>query len=429
MSLNTKEREQLALLDKIFPGGAENFRGTEKPRHGDKTADIASVREGKADLEDLPWMLHENRGHARRMLNNYRENAYDRSNPQHVKEFASLLKAVAADTMAGEGRESKASRELASYREFELTNWVMATPFALSAFQAVNLSADELPLIKRPRTRNLQRFTVRAMGQDGGARMDQWRTTLSAETLEMEMIATDRIQYPLIDLQQGNVNQLDYIQTELTYDMEMKIDVMALAAIDASKTTSGLRDLLSVAPLIDPLNIPDKNYLDLSGSDPGVLTIAKMKTILNHLALFGAVGDAEHAVRIQTIMLSPQNLRDSWDFVSLVMNSFNGTTDVKPINTVPSAVRDSIYQTGMFTSAWGYNWNWTPNGRISKGRMYVFTDKPLGWMFTKSEFDKVIEWKDDPDHIEQNMGEIMYRRALTFVVPDLWKYRILIIDL
>lgn len=405
-------------LESKYPGDASQIKilGASAPH-----IELANVRKGKKKLADLGWIPTENAEILDARLEMANANKFDRSKKEDREELSKLI--------AESYHNPERARELNAYRVFELTNDVLASPFALSAFQSINLSADELPMIMRPQSFLYNRFTVRSIGQDGGAKQDQWRTTGAAETMEVELISTDKIEYPLYDIQTGNINVFDDINRKLQYDLEMHIDKLAQDNIDSAAMTSGLRDLLNVHPLIDETNIPDTNYLNLNTLFPGnagKLTIQKLKYILNHIAMFGSVGGADEQFSLASIILSPQNIRDPWDFTDLTYET--APNAVLPKDTVPTPTRESIYNTGMFTSAWGFNFNWMPNPRISKGRMYAMTNKPIGWLFTKTEFDKVLRW-EGPDQVEYNYGQVLMQRCLKFVMPDLWRSRILIIDL
>lgn len=414
----TKDRQARSEANRAFPGDGSMVART--------IPTMADVRNGSAEIASVPWVLPINREIFQRRQTTLRENRFDRSNPDHVREYANLIRSSYQNPAA--------AAELASYRTFELTNDIMASPFALSAFQDINLSADELPLLTFPRSRNLQRFTVRSQSLDGGARSAQWIPGKAISQIEMEMLASDKVEYTIWDLQQGNVSAVDDINRELNYDFDMKIDGLALAQVQAAKTVSGLRALLSIHPLVVQANIPDTNYLDLTNVSFGVantFTIERMKAVLNHIALFGAA-EPSQALSISNIILSPQNMRDPWDYVSLVSGYDSSATfgANNPKNTVPNSVRESIFSGGMLTSAWGYNWSWQPNSQIAKGKMYVFTNQPLGWRFTKSEFDKIISYdaSNSPQHAEHNIGEVMLQKAMVFYIPDLWKYRTIEVD-
>lgn len=372
-------------------------------------------------LRAIPWMLPLNQRKVATEQANARHNSFDwRNNADHRERFSKLIRTSAE--RSDEGLRTRL--ELNAYRQFELLRDMFAIPFAMAPFQAINLSADELPLIVFPKAR--QYFEVRFIGQDGGARQDMWRDEKSVEQHEMRSISTDKIEFPLIDIQQGNVNRQTDINAQLRFDMEMKFDKLAQDTIDAAETNSGLRDLLNLHPLIVAANIPDKNHLDLTATLPGVLTLAKWKTILSHINSFGPGIDPDRSIAINSVIMSPQNIRDQWDYVSLV-SGFSGGDEVEPVDTLPTSVRDNIFSTGMMNSAWGYTWTTMPNARLDVGRLYVFTNQPLGWFFTKTDFDQLLVW-DGPDQQEENLGQIVWKRVYQFVVPSLWKHRIVIVD-
>ena len=430
------QRETLELAQRYAEAnlkGNGNIKAMQ--RFGNMTSEVSAiskVRDGQLNVTDLSFVNPDetNRRELASRLEILREGRFDRHNPEDRQRYADLLKAA-----GNADRENwQPMRELADYRAFELNYDIMASPWALAPFQQVNLQSNELPLITIPRSRNLQRFNVYSISIDGESERDQWRSTKDIVQMEMEMISTDKIRYSLYDLQTGDINESDAIEKELRYDLDMKVDELALAQIDAGETASGLRSILSLHPKIVAANIPDANYLDLSGVDTaGELSVGKLRTIIAHIAQFGSVGMADEQFQISNIQISPQNLQDPWNFVSMVSgwDSTAGTIEADPRNTVPEGVREQIYNTGMFTNAWGYNFSWTPNPQLAKGRMYIFTNKPIGWLFTKTEFDKMLQWDDrvHPDYAERNYGEMMFRKTIKFYCPDLWKQRYLIVDL
>jgi hypothetical protein len=422
---NAHERRKLKEIDQRFPGQSVEGR----PVMPDK--DIASIREmrndgnAEVDTEHLTWMLGCNRRKVAREYASAHEGRFHwRTNEKDRNELMSLLKKSYMD--------QKVSAEIAQYRNFEITSDLLAMPFALGAFQSINLSADELPMIITPKAR--QYFQVRYIGQDGGPHQDQWRTTKSAENIEMNMLSTDKIEYPLMDLQQGDVNAFSVINEQLRFDMEMKIDDLALQNLDSGKVVSGLKALLNIHPLINQANLPDTNYLDLTNTGTygtaNTWTLPRLKALLDHISKWGFGFDPDGAITIQSMIMSPQNARDSWDYVDLVSgyNSANALVD-SPTNTIPSSMRENIMSTGgMIQSGWGHSWTTQYNARLAKGRAYVFTNQPVGWFFTKSEWDKTIEWKDHPDFVDQNIGQVVQKKTARFYMPSLWAYRYVIID-
>ena len=419
-------RKHVQRLNSVMPDSKKNviFRAS-NPDHeiANLRAQVARGGDAPIDTSALGWMLPCNRDKLARELAHVRGGRYDwRNNKSDREELIGKIKASADD--------AEVAKEVADYRKFELTSDLLATPFALAPFQSINLSGDELPQIITPKTR--QYFSVGYIGQDGGTRHDQWRTTRSATEIEMRLASTPKVEYPLIDLQQGSVTEFDKINAQLRWDMEYKIDGFALQALNAGLMETGIKALLNIHPDIDQTVIPDGNVLDLTDvptyGAAHVWTITRMKAMLDHFARWGYNFDPDGPISLQTMIMSPGNARDSWDYVDLVSgyDSSGSFKENQPTRTVTTGQRESIMQTGgLLQSAWGYNWQTQFQPRVVKGEAWCFTNQPVGWYFTKSEWDKVIEWKDTPEAVEQNIGAIMYRKALQFYMPQLWAYRYL----
>ncbi len=405
---------------KLNPRAKENTEESIRMCPFPNGRELASLRQHRdGDMASLPYILDCNIPYQNQLLTEMAATDYDMKDVADQKELSKRIKESANDPVK--------EKELADFRKFTFSSDIMPSPFALSMFQVVDLAEDENPMIETPRSRNLQRFTVRTMSYDGTTLMNQWRTTKDALTLELETLATEKVSYQLIDIRQGNISAYNDVNTELKFDMDMKIDSLARAGADAAATASGLRALLNLHPAIVAANLPDKNYLDLSGVDvSGVLSIGKLKTILDYVALLTSAFPQE-GLQLRSVFMSPQNLRDAWDFTSLV-SGLDGVAPTAPKDTVPSSVRDQIFATGGFMNAWGFKMNWVPN---AQGKMYFTFNKPIGWCFTKRSLDRILKWDESNsmDHAEANYGELMYKKVMAFYRPDLWKYRILVVQL
>lgn len=422
-------------IDAIKKLGEQQFPGNNcsvMPNSGMATelSSIYDVRNGSLSPSSLAFALPQNRQELASLLQARKNGRFDLHNTDDRKTFSAFLK-KAANARLDDAESAKAWTELSEYRKFEFQTDILASPWALAAFQIVNLKDDELPLIIYPRSRNLQRFTVMSVSIDGQATRDQWISAKDMLQVEMEMLSTPRVRYRLMDLQTGDVNEYSAIQRELQYDMDMKIDDLAKTNIDAIAMTSGLRDLLSIDSRIPVANIPDANSLDLSGVDTaGELSIGKLKSILAHLSMFQYAGGALEPFTISNIQISPQNISDIWDFVSLV-SGIDANYPQLPADTVPDSVREQVFRTGTFTNAWGHTFSLTPNPRLAKGAMYVFTTQPVGWALQKPGMDKVLNWDErvSPTYAEENYGETLMRKAFKIFMPDSWRQRICIVTL
>ncbi len=403
------------LLDSALPGGKIQAMPL-------VNSEIADFREGRTVLGGVPWMLP---GNAVEIANFLEATKGEVLNRRDAKD-REILKQLLINSLTN----NFAAGELAAYRQFEIIRDILATPFALGAFQAVPLADDELPLIVRPQTQ--QHFNVRYTGQDGGLRSSQWTTTRSVSSMEMRTIATDKVAYPLHDIQLGNIQESDKVNAAVRFDLEMKLDTEAKAAIDDLQIDSGLRDLLTLHPLLIAANFPDKNHLDLSDTDEfgdaHVLTLARLKAILAHISSLSVQElGPEGSLSIRSMLISPQNVRDQWDYVNLVSCIEDGPTPIDPKLTVPTGVREQIFSTGTMNSAWGYKWATVPNARMDIGRLYVFMNKPIGWYFTKPKMDRLLKW-DSPDLQLANENYVAMTKVIQFATVEEWAHRIVIVD-
>ncbi len=437
-------RDHIAMLNSSFGGSRPQMMAS--PR--DMESELASARRfcqnrtqnaGRRCTADFNFMLREN---AEKKVEEIELASSERFDWRRDKEDRESLKALYAK--AYEGNDKQAMQELCAYRQFELEAELLALPFALGLFQEVNLSNDELPMMLYPYAENY--FTVKWLGQNGGAHQAQWKNrTRSIEGLELKQLSTPKVEYSLFDFREGDLNQAQSINDRLRYAMEWKIEGEARAALDANTFTSGLRDAVQLDPHIDPDNIPDSNYLDLSDPSygtPGVLTLIRLKAILNHMALWQANTSPTGPIQMKSMIMSPQNRRDAWDWVDIVTgfdssakswhddgNLGPGGQD-NPQNVVTAQMKDQIFSTGNhISSAWGFNWENQYNSQLGRGRIYITTNKPVGWYFTKTGMDRTITWDNEPDNIEKNQGQTMFTKVLNFFMPDLWACNMLIVDL
>ena len=396
---------------------------------------VRRARNGEFPLSAVPYVLECNKradGDLMRESASVRDSLFNLHDRAQRKEYSDRIKAA----FTGDQR-SEAARELAAYREFQILNDIMASPWALAAFQAVTLMDDEMPLLDFPMSRLHNRFKVKSISDAGRPTEAMWGSTRDMQQLDIGEITTPLVRYSTRNLQEGDINELNRIQQQLAYEMDMGIDKLARANIDANVVASGLQDDLNIHEDIVLDNIPDLNFLDLSGVGdpvaPGVLTIEKLKMILIHILKFGTAGDGDRPFTISNMQVSPENVQDSWDFIDLVSGwDTSATQDTwNPAMTIPVEARAEIFRTGSLTQAWGQAWTNTPNPQIEKGIMYVFTTEPVGWVFYKPSNDVILNYdeRNDPNYALERIGETMARKACSFYIPSSWRRRFLKVQL
>jgi len=302
---------------------------------------------------------------------------------------------------------------------------VLAHLFALAFFQNTTLGEGDWPIVHNEKRDGKMRTTY--LGESGGTPKKQWIDRRSHTSYLVEKFTTNEVEYQLFDLQTGNVSAVDKVIAELSYELNLGIDKLARAVMDAGETNSGLRAQLNLHPDIVVANIPDTNHLDLNSVDTaGKASVEKFKRILDHFERFASDVEIDgQPLQIRTIYMSSVNKRDMWDFADLVAGYNLAGAVQDPSKTVPGDVRGEIWRSGRLESLFGYQFNIVTRNTIAEGRMYVGTNKPIGWYFNKPSMSNV--WRDEDRR--RNKGSAAMERVHLFVMPDVWKYRYLTVDL
>ena len=417
------------IASQFAAGREENF-SISAPPSGTKTLqEIASVAPGERKYENCMGLLPGNASRYNELASRMATESFDLSDRSEREAYSNLLKASCDPR---DNVRQKASAELANYRIFRLECDSTATPFASSAYLSVSLNDDEMPLFEIPVSNHLNHFNVSCIGPDGSPKRCQWRTGGDCKLADLDILSSCRVEYSEKDLRTGDINEEANIEARLREDMDFKIEDLAEKNLEGCIMKEGLRDICNLHPKIDASNIPDANYYDLNFLFPGnkcKMTVEKLRFILAHFVMFQSIPTRDGACTINSIYMSPHNTTDPWCFTD-----HKCCNDGSPSNsneTVPEGVRDQIFASGSFTSMYGFSFPWIPNACIPKGRLYIFTNKPVGWHFTKSCFDRILR-QDGTTNFEyalNNMGELVYQRSCSFYSPDLWKHRMLIIDL
>jgi len=273
-------------------------------------------------------------------------------------------------------------------------------------------------------------FTVTKLGQNGGAPKKQVVERQTNLQILMERLVTPEYEFPLYNLQVGKEEELENAQKRITYELALKLDFLAKAIIDATVKTSGLRATLNLHPSIQSANIPDANDLDLSGVNTATKwDVEKFKRVLDYVARFTAdTSDDLGDLRVKAFFIPSPNLRDIWDFVSLV-SAYDGTSGnppsgvvADPKNTVPSEERLAIYRSGKLEQMFGYKFAIVPRNTLVSGsnnQNYVSTNLPIGYFWTKPSQDSVV-LDNSPKMQKANKNSIFMSKTIQMAAMSEW---------
>ena len=325
------------------------------------------------------------------------------------------------------GKSSASAQELATDRVYTIDQEVRAHTWASSFFEMAELEDDELPVIVHDGP-DSNKYNVKYLGENNGAIQKQWFPTRSHNLYYMKQISTEEIEYKYRSLQVGDVREYERVNNRARYELVLKEDQECKALLDASKKASGLRSTLNLHSSIVAANFPVKNYWDLSSADAGTLTLDKLKTIVKYFLPF--TGDTQEdgtPLVIRNMFISPQNIPDIWDFVSLV-SAVSGTGENDPKNTIPDQERLAIYQNGSLRNAFGQPVNLIPRNTLAKGEIYVSTNKPAGYYWSKPNMaDYILD--NTPAMHKKNKESLTMSEVIQMAIPDEWIHHFMIVQL
>jgi hypothetical protein len=322
-------------------------------------------------------------------------------------------------------------RAMAAARLQVIGRFVLAHTWAGSFVDVVNLADNEQPVV-RTRTTPTGHQWVHWVAQNGGARKHRIPADETDTVFRMKKLTTREIEYPVApDINTGAdfLGRLADAQARAAYEMGLLLDADCKALLDAAALSSGLRATLDLHPSIVAASIPDINSMALSGvGTSGTMDIEKLKRILEYAVLFSQ--DAEEdgqPLTIRAIYLSTLQLRDWWDFTSLVSNTDGSVNDGK--DTIPAGAVDEVFRTGKITQAFGQSFTLIPRNTIAKGTMYVAMNKPAGTMWVKPGMDVAEDIPQSRVQFDEGLRSWRMSKVVQLTLHSPYTYRFLKVTL
>lgn len=315
-------------------------------------------------------------------------------------------------------------QEVADAVRYRVNTDVLAHMFGLSFLQRVSLGPSDWPVIETDKRDKHYRCTI--LGEDGNPRKKQRVIRRAHDTQHMRKVSTEEVEYPLMSIQTGDVNEVERVRAELTYELGLILDQAATALIWAARLATGLRATLDLHPSIVAANIPDANYMDMSGTNSGVLTVAKMKLILAYFDAFASDVELDGApLEVQTMFMPASLKRDIWDFVSIVSGYAAGTVP-NPEDTIPQNMREGIWTSNRLNNLFGHPVNIVTRNTISAPYIFISTNKPAGFWWEKPSMDRVVI-NNSAEMENKNQNSMKMHKVVSAVVPEEWTYRFVIV--
>ena len=288
----------------------------------------------------------------------------------------------------------------------------------LEAFEYIPLAKDQQPVLY---TEQDQSYSVKVIAQMGGIAQDQWANADAVNNYQPYIYNTDLIFYPLMSPVSGDLNVSDRQNARLAHEMKVKIDTDLWTLWDAifgifPTGTYVLDSRVSSAGVI-----PTSNLLDESSE--GAITLAVMKNVLKLLLRLGRT--------IRTIYVSPLDLPDTWDWVSVV-SGYTGSGFIEdPKQTVDPTTRREIITNGPVNNLFGYRINWKPLNTLATGKFYVATDQPAGKFYHKPDYDRVdfFSRKECRTMGKDNMEGLDMSQTAFMLIPAPYRMNSIRVDL
>jgi hypothetical protein len=318
------------------------------------------------------------------------------------------------------------AQELSAERVYKIQSDALAQAFALGFFKTETLGKGDWPTFK---IRNRDKYyNIYYLGQDGGHPKKQRVIRQTFDSVLMIQLTTPEVDWEWRSLQVGDWDEYQRVNSELRYELNLKLDVNATSMLDNGVVASGLRSRLNLHSSIVAANIPDKNYYDLSGEPvAGKLSVEKLKQIIDYAVRYTSDVEIDGPLQIGSIFCSSTNLRDLFDMVDLV-SIVSGTGINDPVDTIPVSARNQIFQSGTLNKFFGHPINLVACNRIESGKLYVSTNKPAGILFHKPEYDGFI-YDNTPAMHRQNKESLVISTVVQFYMPEPWTYRYMKVQL
>jgi len=263
---------------------------------------------------------------------------------------------------------------IAAYR---INTDVMPDMMGAAFFSMEMLGDDEFPEILAT---HRQEHTCDYIGESGGTAKTQNINYKVPTKIDLRIVATPLLEYPTRTLYSGNLSLLAEKQRELQEDLTIKHDVDMVTLLEANDVASGLRATRNFHSTVVQANYPDTNRIDDATAMFGV---SHLRSFADYCVRWG--------LRPTAVFVSPMALsKGLWQQVDIVSGiAATGVTD--PADTVPTYLRDQIWQTGAARiSMYGFDFDIVPNNRLTDGTAWGATTQAAGFWWRRPSGTLVV---------------------------------------
>ena len=271
----------------------------------------------------------------------------------------------------------------ASWRIERIQSMILGTNVGLDFFDVVNLTGDELPVIinNNPTMKPIKFHSTTAAGRTYNSPPIEY----GQETvIEPMLLTSDEASYDVKNIRLGKTTSeiINAVDERIAKSLDIEIDKLcweliesAMKPVFSSPTNYYIfDDRVTSFPTSNIIAAPSNG---LPGISPRIF-----KNIGRHINLLGA------GVQLRNLYIPAQDYASIWDWPEHPTPITGGTPMIKPTETVPDSVKDTIWNTGALpVILFGHRCNLVITNTRASGAVYFNTNVPVGKMFTKTEMD------------------------------------------
>lgn len=275
------------------------------------------------------------------------------------------------------GGDRDAKMELQELRIHTTTNNLLPILNFARFFEVITLADNESPAIQNT-TR--EHFSVTTVGQDGKTTRSRVNPTTNEFLINLEIITTPEVEYPIRDLYRGNIAESYRKTIDLDYDLECQFDgilqTLVLTAFgNFTLTGNKAARAYNAHSRIRSGVLPTSNDISI----PGVTTSTKLgQTVFDEIT--------DYAVRFGNDAMGP--LQPTGEIIVPADQVKHMGTGVTLTNAAQNAVAQEIAANGWFGIHYlGKDWKLVPDNTIAANRCIAPMNRPLGKLWLKPSMD------------------------------------------
>jgi len=275
-------------------------------------------------------------------------------------------------------KESTKSREkavaFAAAREERINSYLWCDNFAMLFYELVTLRHNEWPEIVNTHD---QPFNILVTNVHGEAPVQNWARENSVTKLDPYLLSSGIVKYPILTALTGRIDVSGQADEDASRSMDIKINTDLYTQIDAAYGNYPAGTKTEESRFVTG-TLPSSNDIDASAQ--GSFTFEVYRQLCDHFIRLGR--------NLRFILMNPTEMKDTWDWQSLVSTAASGSQDGRTM--VTTQIREEILRSGQPSGTiLGQNVQWVLDPTRALKYAVAFSDRPAGTLYAKEELDEV----------------------------------------